>query len=393
MKRCKSNHLIYNESINDKIAHLLSLDEKQRPFVASKLYHESASFILNQIPYRKKAASKLPTFYQHHCLYTEKSLAQATSEKVAALKSQIICAKNQPILSLTGGLGVDDYCFSKIASTVVSLDIDEDLNAIVCHNFCQLGVKNIDRLTQDCNDYLKIVQPKLTIIYIDPDRRMEENAKSKVTLYSPNIIELLPTLLADKNQIFIKLAGTIDITWIKLNIPSVSKIYILSQKNEVKELLVHCQTSVSESIDVISVDIDAHDKVHYFNSMEAISLLTNETKAHYLFQPFSCISKQGTLNQIALPITPNTNIFYSDNKHIEQYGKVFKILLDTECGFKEIKAILTKYDFLSTSLTARNTNLKSATIVKKLSLKEHDKKHVFLFEKNKKYHLILCEIV
>jgi len=393
MKRCKSNHLIYNESINDKIAHLLSLDEKQRPFVASQLHKENASFILNQIPYRKKAVAKLPTFYKNNCLYTEKSLAQATSEKIAQLKADLICKKNTPILSLTGGLGVDDYFFSKMASKVTSIDSDNELNELVRFNFCQLGTENIERLTQDCVDYLMQIKPKDSIVYLDPDRRIAENAKSKVTLYSPNLFEILPTLLSNNNQVFIKLAGTIDITWIKLNVPQVQKIYILSHKNEVKELLLQCLPTISDTPEIISIEIDNYDNFHYFHSMKQISLLINKQKGNYIFQPYSCIAKQGALNQMVSPISANTNIFYSDSKLIEQYGKLFKIAFDTTCGFKEIKAILTANDYLSTALTARNTSLSSAAIVKKLTLKEDDKKHVFLFAQGKKYHLILCEMV
>lgn len=393
MKRCKSNHLIYNESINDKIAHLLSLDEKQRPFVASKMYKENASFILNQILYRKKAVLKLPTFVKNNCIFTEKSLAQATSETIAQLKADLICQRNLPILSLTGGLGVDDYFFAKIAKNVISIDTDNDLNELVRFNFCQLGTKNIERFTQDCIDYLAENSPKDSIIYLDPDRRAAEKSKSKVTQYSPNIFEILPPLLANNNKVFIKLAGTIDITWIKLNIPQVSNIYILSHKNEVKELLIQCMPTISETIEITSLEIDNNDEIHYFHSLQEISMLINEKKGCYLFQPYSCISKQGILNQIALPISANTNIFYSDKPLIKKYGKVFKIAIDTICGFKEIEHILAENNFLSTAITARNTSLNSAAIVKKLKLKEDDKKHVFLFAEGKKYHVILCEIV
>ncbi len=389
----KSNHLIYNEHIDDKIAHLLSIDESRRPFVASEMYKEQAAFLLNQISYRKKAAIKLPLFYQNNCLFTEKALAQATSEIVAKFKANLMEVQNKMVYSLTGGLGVDDYFIAQKAKKLISIDTDEALNELVNYNYKKLNALNIERITGTCEDFLEKSKVENALVFIDPDRRINGASNKQVAQYSPNIFEIIPNLCKTNNQIFIKLAGIVDIDWIKNNIPYLSKIYIIAHKNEVKEVLILCQNKQSElSIESIEITDAETIKKYDVTAIENLFLQTTSTPAKYLFQPLACIAKQRAAID-AIPVSENTALFYTNITELKSHGKLFEIIEQVNCNFKELEKLIIKHQYSKTALTARNAHGKSEDIAKKLKLKSSDTNHLFLFGNQKKYLALFTKVL
>jgi len=98
--------------------------------------------ILNQIEAKAKAKDKLPIWFStENIIYPSKiSVEQTSSEKTAAYKASLIEGEN--LIDLTGGFGVDDYYFAKKFNSVTHCEINEELSAIVKHNFKQLKVEN-----------------------------------------------------------------------------------------------------------------------------------------------------------------------------------------------------------------------------------------------------------
>ena len=117
--------------------------------------------ILRQIESKTKAKDKLPQwFVTENIIYPAKiSIEQTSSEKTALYKSSLI--EGQSLIDLTGGLGIDDFYFSKKINKVVHCEINEELATLVKHNFVQLKAENITTYTGDSYETLKKLNQKL----------------------------------------------------------------------------------------------------------------------------------------------------------------------------------------------------------------------------------------
>ncbi len=390
----KNNHLFDMNDINEKIAFLQNVDTLKRPYVASKLYKKQAPFILSQIAYRNIARYKLPTFFAANCLFSEKSIAQATAEQVAQYKA-IIVGKAKKLYSLTGGLGVDDYFFAKNIDSLISYDLDEALNNIVRSNFSALHVKNIERHTQKGEDFfnLNIDEKQNALIYIDPDRRLLNKSNKIITEFSPDIIKLVPELLAFNCTIYLKLPGVTDISWVNANISNIDEIYIIALFNEVKELFIKVSPGAKNSPILTAIHLSKENEPKQY-SEEVIKLILAQTKAEkglYIYEPWHCISKI-RLQHIAKPISPNTHLFYTSKTALSKHGKLFMIHYDGFITLPEIQKLLKQKKIDKSAVTARNTKITSAEFSQKLGLKTDDKMHMFIFGLEKKYHFIIAEV-
>ena len=122
-----SNSIALSEIIsNESDHHIPSIGEIQRKF------GDLAPLAFEQIKLKKKAWRKLPIWCTSGCLFEQRALEQSTSERVAIWKASHF--KTKKVLSLTGGLGVDDWAFSRQDCDVTSVDTNEALNQLVRHN-------------------------------------------------------------------------------------------------------------------------------------------------------------------------------------------------------------------------------------------------------------------
>ncbi|HLV50816.1 MAG TPA: hypothetical protein VKY44_02525, partial [Flavobacterium sp.] len=129
------------------------------------------SWILNQIQSKQKAEKKLPTWFSNEDVIFPSTLSieQTSSETLAKFKSELI--SGEKLIDLTGGFGVDDYYFAKRFKKVVHCEFQEDLSAIVQHNFKVMNVDNIETISGDSISHLEQSTEKFDWIYIDPARR------------------------------------------------------------------------------------------------------------------------------------------------------------------------------------------------------------------------------
>ncbi|MCF0174535.1 MAG: hypothetical protein HUJ95_04260 [Bacteroidales bacterium] len=180
------------------------------------------------------------------------------------------------IADLTGGLGVDSWAFSKVASKVLY----NEMNPVLAHsaeeNFKKLGCDNIvvscrevvpggvetiianalapskpsiatsaaimasGAETSAANCASDSMGPCVDLIYMDPARR--SNAGGKVFLLEdcqPNVLALVDEVLAFSRHFLIKLSPMADIAMVAERLgPRVREIHIVGDGGECKELLV-----------------------------------------------------------------------------------------------------------------------------------------------------------
>ncbi len=287
--------------------------------------------ILNQIEAKTKAKDKLPTWFStEDIIYPSKiSVEQTSSEKTASHKASLISGES--IIDLTGGFGVDDYYFSKRFKKVAHCEINEDLSAIVKHNFEQLGVENCTFFANDSSNVLAESTQKWDWIYIDPSRR--NDAKGKVFMLKdclPNVPELLDFYFEKTNSILIKTAPLLDLSAGLSELKFVKNIHIIALENEVKELLFEIHNHYSGDITIKTANI-LKDKVENFefilgNEFDSASY---HLPQKYLYEPNSAIMKSGGFDEVSAAFKINKlhkhSHLYTSEDLIDFPGRAFEI--------------------------------------------------------------------
>lgn len=221
---------------------------------------------INTIEARRKLKDKVPEWYTVTSLVyptvlcAEQCSSSVTARYKAALARKILGDSPGRIADLTGGLGVDSWAFSQVASEVLYNEREPALAAAAKHNLLELGIDNISFSNQDISpETLGAVVKgfKPDVIFLDPARRSSEG--NKVFLLedcSPDVLTLLPTLLEFSRHLLLKLSPMADISMVVERINHcyenhlestngsgwngnwVREIHVVSSGGECKELLV-----------------------------------------------------------------------------------------------------------------------------------------------------------
>ncbi|UUV21007.1 class I SAM-dependent methyltransferase [Paenimyroides aestuarii] len=354
--------------INDNLKqNINTLALKKNPFVAYEW-----SWVLNQIQAKQKAEKKLPTWFANNDIVFPNTLSieQTSSEALAKFKSELV--SGEKLIDLTGGFGVDAFYFAKRFKKVVHCEFQEDLSAIVQHNFRVLNVENIETISGDSISHLEQSTENFDWIYIDPARR--DDKKTKVFLLkdcTPNVVELQEFLFEKSEHILIKVAPLLDISSILNELSNVKAIYAIGLQNEVKELLIVLQRDFTEEPDLIAVNISNDGRIHQDvfslndDSNSQLSLPLN-----YLYEPFSSYLKLGSYNSIAAKFKVQKlhkhSHLYTSNELIDFPGRSFKIEQIVPYNKKDIKFL----ENTKCNITTRNFPLKVEEIRKKHKIKD-----------------------
>ncbi|MEL1253511.1 class I SAM-dependent methyltransferase [Flavobacterium sp. DGU38] len=349
--------------------------------------------ILNQIEARTKAKEKLPTwFLSQNIIYPSKvSVEQTSSEKTAAYKASLIEGKS--IIDLTGGFGVDDYYFSKKFEVVAHCEINEELSAIVKHNFEQLQVENCTFYTADSTDVLHNLNQKWDWIYIDPSRR--NDAKGKVFMLKdclPNVPELLDFYFEKSDSILIKTAPLLDISAGLSELKFVKNIHIVALENEVKELLFEIHHNYKGSITIKTANI-SKDKTETFQFIlgDQNEYASYDLPQKFLYEPNSAIMKSGGFDEVSKTFQINKlhkhSHLYTSEELIDFPGRSFKIEKVISYNKNEMKALINQ----QANITTRNFPEAVENIRKKWKIKNGGNLYCFFTtDKNDNKIVLIC---
>lgn len=196
----------------------------------------------------RKVASKMPQWASAWPLEIPAALNfEQCSSTAAALFKAGMASTMLPcegrMADLTGGLGVDSWAFSKIASKIWYNEMNEVLKNAVARNYEKLGVEGVEFNSFEISagepawfGSLKDFVPDL--IYLDPARRSDSG--KKVFLLedcSPNVLEILPRLFELVDVVMMKLSPMADISMVASRLGCLESVSIISIRGEVKELL------------------------------------------------------------------------------------------------------------------------------------------------------------
>ncbi|MFQ3576209.1 MAG: methyltransferase, partial [Cytophagales bacterium] len=217
----------------------LGVDAQKLSLSLSDFSVEDRAWIVNQIESRKKLKTKIKAWQKAEIVFPhELAIEQCSSELTARFKAKIFPKQNK-VLDLTMGLGVDSYFFSLYHTHVTATEPNFQAYESAKHNFKQLNVENIKILNQSAEEFLLTNQDRFDLVFIDPSRRNEKGGKVfGISDCQPNMIELLPKLLKITDKIIIKLSPMLDVSKAIEDLNRLFDIYAVSVMNDCKELLL-----------------------------------------------------------------------------------------------------------------------------------------------------------
>ena len=356
---------------------------------------------------RAKMKVKAPLWWENWSLAYPFSVSveQGSSQTTALLKQRIIKElfnnlpdrdaryNNTPdsnpcgiiTADLTGGMGIDSYFISQIASTHYYFERTTELCEATEYNFAQLGTGNIvvsnrDVTANDCAVLKELAQKDISLVYIDPARRTATGDKAILLQdYEPNVIELQEHLFAISRYVLIKVSPMADI---KLNLkylPNTRAVYIVTVDNECKELLFLLDREHSGAEPVINV-VQKDNVTLLLSEEEAATATYTSTLGKYLYEPGKGMLKAGAYKLISekygcQKLAVSTHLYTSDEEIADFPGKTYLVEEVVPFNKKTLKEVAKR--FPKADLTARNFPMDTNALKKLSGIKDGGSNHIF----------------
>ena len=334
------------------------------------------------------------------------------------------------IADLTGGLGVDSWAFSQVFGEVLYNEMQPQLADAAAHNFRELGVTNIQ--VRNCalvpsgmpsadrppsgRTVLEILDGfRPSVIFLDPARRAADGRKVfRLEDCRPDVLQLLPELLAACPKLLLKLSPMADITLVCKQLGCVREVHVVSADGECKELLLllergwtgpHTLTIVEDGA-VMQVPASGYalqkpPSLRSGPSQVAASLTdaglwappsyvaegghgflkSTPSCGNKIFEPGKAMMKAGAFG---LPCTfglsklgRHTHLYVGDEvpEELRPFGKVFEIQEVVPMNNRSIKAVGQQHP--RADVTARNIPLTSEQLRRKLGVADGGSMHIF----------------
>ncbi|MFY0687691.1 MAG: hypothetical protein JXQ90_11030 [Cyclobacteriaceae bacterium] len=354
------NFIIENENI----------DPQKLILNPSSLVKEHVIHVADQIISRKKAKTKHPLWYTTKgVVYPPPlSLEQSSADEVAQYKKHFV--KNNQIIDLTGGMGVDLINMSNSESLATYLEKDPWIASVFEHNAIKLG-RHIEILNMPCESYLDQISQG-SFVFIDPARR--NDSKNKVFKFqdcSPNVIELIPSLLERGCTLLIKASPMIDVTLGIKEIAHVSEVHVVSSKGDCKEVLFLLTPVPKNDPQIHCIDLSANSEFIFTMHQEHSTHVPLCEPKKYLLDPNPSILKAGAFKTIAdrfklCKLDVNTHLYTADEIIQNFPGRQFEVI-HANVSKREIKNLITDGQV---NVISKNYPGGAAGLKKKFSLKD-----------------------
>ena len=358
---------------------------------------------------KKKLAAKLPSWAAVNGLDIPSSLCleQCSSELTAGYKAGLVGGGR--VADITGGLGVDSWAFSKVASRVLHNEADGPLSAAAEINSGRLGLRNIIFSRYRIEPFAErdghpewfraIRNFRPDWIYADPARR--DGSGKKVFLpedCSPDILSLMPALWELADNIMLKLSPMADISLLAKRLGErLTQVHVVSVDGEVRELLcILHKTSRSLSPDVTVAEIDPR-KAYSFSytaseSADAVCTYADSVeKGSVLLDPSAALKKAGCAALLSSRfslgmLAPSTHLYLASGPDSAVPAGMFRrfeilsVLPLSNSGIKSVRAVLQELsseDDPAAEVSARNVPMTSEQFRSRLGIRPGGRYHVW----------------
>lgn len=338
-----------------------------------------------QIDCRRRTAKKLSQTLGTPCFIFPSVLAsqQCSSDAMARFHASLV-SDGETVLDMTAGLSVDDFHIACKASHVTAIDIRQENICAAAHNARLLNIGNIEFIVADSVTWLENTDRTFDVIFIDPSRRDENNRRCySFSDCSPDISQSLQLFKQKARKLIIKASPMLDISAVTRQIPGISRIYVLGNEKECKELLavidfynphpfrLYSVTVTDEKVDILEIpDVNKSQEITYADPKEG----------GFIYLPYPSIMKVDCIPFLSgmlglSPVAANTHLLVSDILRSDFPGNTFRIIQIFRYDKKTIKSFRALYP--SINITSRNFPCSASRLVSVLKIKEGGKLRLF----------------
>ena len=368
------------------------------------LSNEEWRWILQQVEGRQRTHDKLPTFAQIEDWWypVRLSCEQCSSEATARYKAAIIRQlgeKQDILIDLTGGYGVDTYFLSEQTVQAHYVERNEELCRIAQHNF-QIANKSIHVHNTSAEDFLAQYPmagsvssdvKKEVVVYLDPARRDAHGGKVfRIEDCEPNVIEILSSLRAISNTILIKFSPMLDITSALQSLGNEWDVHVVALHNEVKEIIF---VTGNNRIHAVNILHEGNDQFSFTRSEEKSALCAMaDCICEYIYEPNAAIIKAGAFRLVSEryqlhKLDHNTHLYTADQLIEDFPGRVWKVIAQPIKNQRDIAAL----GIQRAAILTRNYPLTPEELRKKFKVQESDSHFLIGARLATKPTLILAE--
>ena len=349
------------------------------------LSDEEWRWMLQQVEGRQRTHDKLPTFAQIEDWWypVRLSCEQCSSEATARYKAAIIRQlgeKQDILIDLTGGYGVDTYFLSDQTTQAHYVERNEELCRIAQHNF-QIANKPIHVHNTSAEDFLAQYSmagsvssdvKKEVVVYLDPARRDAHGGKVfRIEDCEPNVIKLLPSLRAISNTILIKFSPMLDITSALQSLGNEWDVHVVALHNEVKEIIF---VTGNNRIHAVNILHEGNDQFSFTRSEEKSALCAMaDCICEYIYEPNAAIIKAGAFRLVSEryqlhKLDHNTHLYTADQLIEDFPGRVWKVTAQPIKNQRDIATL----GIQRVAILTRNYPLTPEELRKKFKVQESD---------------------
>ena len=349
------------------------------------LSDEEWRWMLQQVEGRQRTHDKLPTFAQIEDWWypVRLSCEQCSSEATARYKAAIIRQlgeKQDILIDLTGGYGVDTYFLSEQTTQAHYVERNEELCRIAQHNF-QIANKPIHVHNTSAEDFLAQYSmagsvssdvKKEVVVYLDPARRDAHGGKVfRIEDCEPNIIKILSPLRTISNTILIKFSPMLDITSALQSLGNEWDVHVVALHNEVKEIIF---VTGNNRIHAVNILHEGNDQFSFTRSEEKSALCAMaDCICEYIYEPNAAIIKAGAFRLVSEryqlhKLDHNTHLYTADQLIEDFPGRVWKVIAQPIKNQRDIAAL----GIQRAAILTRNYPLTPEELRKKFKVQESD---------------------
>ena len=359
----------------------LALQRKRFAYLSD----EEWRWMLQQVEGRQRTHDKLPTFAQIEDWWypVRLSCEQCSSEATARYKAAIIRQlgeKQDILIDLTGGYGVDTYFLSEQTAQAHYVERNEELCRIAQHNF-QIANKPIHVHNTSAEDFLAQYPmagsvssdvKKEVVVYLDPARRDAHGGKVfRIEDCEPNIIKILLSLRAISSTILIKFSPMLDITSALQSLGNEWDVHVVALHNEVKEIIF---VTGNNRIHAVNILHEGNDQFSFTRSEEKSALCAMaDCICEYIYEPNAANIKAGAFRLVSEryqlhKLDHNTHLYTADQLIEDFPGRVWKVIAQPIKNQRDIAAL----GIQRAAILTRNYPLTPEELRKKFKLQESD---------------------
>lgn len=346
----------------------------------------SMADIARQVEALQKIKVKAPSWYREGIVLPPGlPLEQCSSEATARFKAGLF--SGQQLLDLTGGLGVDTFCWAESFAAVDCVEQQAELYAAARHNFELLGRHNVTCHHCTAEDFLaQAGDARYDLIYLDPARRdAHQQRVFRLSDCSPDVVALKQTLFGLSDRVLVKTAPMLDLQLALGQLERVAQVWVVALGDECKEVLYLLDKNQSlppEKTPIAAVQIGKAGQtgsLEFTFEAERSAVAPLSAPLQYLYEPNAAILKAGAFRSFAVhyglaKLHPHSHLYTAAERREDVPGRCFEVLGVCKYDKKAVGALVPNG---SANIAARNFPDAPEAVRKRLGLKSGGDTYLF----------------